>query len=488
MSTRPLPLGNGVNLDMDDSTVKDTTVSLINCYIDRGGAAKIIPGCVEYVDTGAGNSPVWAYYCVNHAVMLIVSNARVWKQSERGGALTELTGVDITPDVPPTFAEDGTDLFFAAKSKIHIFDPFASAAAELGANSPTDVTSIAYIRGYLKACGVGATDPMAGDTHYSDDKANGYAAWELYNNEARPDALMSLVVAYEQIYNIGRLSTEVSYVDGTVPFSVNKNAAQHFGTPAKYSVAFDGENIYYISEVASSRKIISLRGGGTPSVISFPIDVPIEQFERVDDAQGFIMAWAGQNGYAITFPNANAVVDEQYYHSITFFYHLQTKEWIILGKWDEENGEYGPYRGVSFTYVESWGGLRLIGGRDGKLYELQPTTATEYEEAPTLSHRWRDDGKKEWRNARSVSLGLPGQYKQWPRIGPCGSFRSRQHQIVFTDLTDAGEIMRAAIKTGQVSHKSPRTKRNSLYRYDLKVGKSEFTLNAVSEEFDYLRN
>jgi hypothetical protein len=482
LRTASLPIGNGVTLDINESSAHDgTAISFINAYTDRGGAIRTMPGCAEYLDTGAGNSSVWSYYSANLGILVIVSGGRIFTQSSQGVPLVEVVGASIAADYPPTFAEDANNVFVAANSKIHSIS--GAVAIVLGANSPRNVTSLVFIGGYLMAKGDEATGGVAGDTHYSDDKANGYASWEVYNNESRPDALMSLVVAYEQIYNIGRTSLEVSYIDGTVPFSVNKNAAQHFGTMAAHSVAFDGENIYYISEVASSRKIIQLSGGGSPQVISFPIDVPIESFERVDDAQGFIVAWRGQNGYAVTFPTANATVDEQFWSSITLFYHIQSKAWFILGKWNPEEAAYGPYRGVSFTYVEPWG-LRLIGGRDGKLYKLQDTEGEEYEEAPVFLHRWRDDGAKEWKIARNVSLGLPGQYVQHPAIRQCGTYRDRQHQFIFSDMTDAGEIFRAAVKTGHISHKSPAKKVSVMYRYNIQCGKPEFVLNGVVETYN----
>ena len=485
MTIRPLPIGKGVTLDVDDTTAKDgTAISLINGYFDRGDAFRTVPGCEVYADTGEGGAKTWAYFCVNHSRLFVIAAGRIWQQTAADGALEEITGATFDADAIPTFAEDGANVFFAANSKIHKITGLA--AADLGATSPVNVTSLAYIGGYLMAKGDDALGAVVGDTHYSDDKDNGYATWEVYNNESRPDALQALIVAYEQIYNIGTQTVEVSYIDGTVPFSVNKNASQQFGTPAADSCAFDGENIYYLSVVAGARKVVQLKGGGSPGVISFPVDVPIEAFERVDDAYGFIMAFRGQNGYAVTFPTANAVVDEQFYQSITLFYHLQTKQWIILGQWDAANGVYGAYRGVSFTYAEPWG-LRLIGGRDGKVYRLVEPSETA--EEPVFVHRWRDNGKKEWKPGRTVGLGLIGQYGGFPASRQCGLYRGRQHEFIYSDLSDAGEIFRAAIKTGHVTWGAVhRQKRCNCYRYDVRRGKAGFVLNGITEEFEVQGN
>ena len=481
MTIRPLPIGNGASLDVDDTTAKDgASISLINGYFDRGGAFQTVPGCELYADTGESGVKTWAYFCANHTRLFVIADGRIWQQTEANGALQEITGATFDADAIPAFAEDGDNVFFAANSEIHKIT--GATAANLGTGAPINVTSLVYIGGYLMARGNDRLGVVVGDTHYSDDKANGYAAWEVYNNESRPDALQSLIVAYEQIYNIGTQTVEVSYIDGTVPFSVNKNASQQFGTPAAESCAFDGENIYYLSVVANSRKVVQLKGGGSPSIISFPVDIPIEAFERIDDAYGFIMAFRGQNGYAVTFPTANAVVDEQFYESVTLFYHLQQKAWIILGKWDANNGVYGAYRGISFTYAEPWG-LRLIGGRDGKIYKLVEPSETA--EEPVFVHRWRDNGKKEWKPGRTVGLGLTGQYGDFPTSRQCGLYRGRQHEFIYSDLTDAGEIFRAAVRTGHITWGAVhRQKRCNCYRYDVRRGKAGFVLNGITEEFD----
>jgi hypothetical protein len=485
MPIQPLPLGNGVTLDVDDTTVKDgSAVSFINGYLDRGGAFRAIPGCELYADTGEGGAKTWAYYCVNHSRLFVVANGRIWQQTVLGAALEEITGALFDADAVPTFAEDGTNVFFAANSEIHKIT--GTTATDLGDGAPINVTSLVFIGGYLMAKGDDRLGAVSGDTHYSDDKDNGYATWEVYNNESRPDALQSLIVAYEQIYNIGTQTVEVSYIDGTVPFSVNKNASQQLGTPAPASCAFDGENIYYLSVVANGRKVVQLKGGGSPQIVSFPVDIPIETFERVDDAHGFIMAFNGQNGYAITFPSANAVVDEQYYESITLFYHLQTKQWIVLGQWDADNGVYEAYRGVSFTYAEPWG-LRLIGGRDGKVYKL--ISSEESADEPVFVHRWRDNGQKEWKPGRTIVLGSTGQYGDFPTSRQCGLYRGRQHEFIYSDLSDAGEIFRAALRTGHITWGAVhRQKRAICYRYDVRRGKPGFVLNGVTEEFETVGN
>lgn len=481
----PLPIGAGINLDTDDSTLHDgSSVAYYNCYIDRGNAIKTIPGCVEYADLGTGpGEEVFPYYSKQLDVMLAISSGRVWAKIGTGGTFTELTGAVLSAGAVPSFTEDGTDIFFAADGPIN---KYGATITQLGGNAPDRVTGLAYIGGYILAVGDNSTGAVAGDTYYSDDKINGYALWEVYNNESRPDGAQALVVAYEQVYNIGRASLEVTYIDGTVPFSVNKNASQHFGTPAAQSVAFDGESIYYISEVTNARKVVKLTGGGAPQILSFPIDLPIEQFESVSDARGFIMAFKGQNFYALDFPTANVEIDEQFFSSVTFAYHIQKQQWLIFAKWNADQGQWESYRGCSFVYAEPWG-VQLIGGRDGKLYQLSSEHAVDYVNESVFTHRWRDDGRKKWSLPRTISLGVTGDYSRPRESRQNGRYIYRQHELCFSDLSDAGEQFRALVKSGHINHQADVHKVSNRYVYNVVRGKHEFTINTISEDVTLLR-
>lgn len=493
MPFKPLPIGSSTNLDIDDTTANDgTAVSYINFYVDRGGAIRTIPGLIEYAALGT-NAPVWAHYSSLFGLVVVVSAGRVWIQREQNGALTEVgtvapDHVEIDAAVRPTFTEDRSNIYFAANSTIHQLNPLTGAIYKLDRfTTPQNVTSLAYIGGYLKAKGeTGGGGSVPGDTHYSDDRENNYAAWEVYNNESKPDALQAIVVAYEQVYNIGTKSLEVTYIDGTVPFSVNKNAAQHFGTMAPYSVAFDDESIFYLSEVTKSRKIIEIKGGGSPKIISMPVDIPLEKFERVDDANGYLMAFRGQNFYCLDFPSANADIDGQFWSGITLAYHLQRGTWLILAKWNAGQGEYTSYRGKSFAYVENWG-LRLVGGDDGKLYTMTENESVDYTVEPVLLHTWRNDNSSQWANPRSISLGAVGVTKPPPDQYQGGQYRNRQHRFIYSDMTDGGNVFRAQITSGHVTHGRDVTKRCVFYRYSVKRGSNDFVINEINEQFDYLR-
>ena len=152
MSLRPLPIGAGCNLDIDQTTTHDgAAVAYYNMYLDRGNAIVAMPGLVEYDDTETSQA-TYEYFSIAHQTRFTVSGGRVWAQYDKDGQRVELTGGgSLSAVVPPTFAEDSDNVFVAADSVIYKIASGAMTA--LGGNSPTGVTSLLYHGGFLIANG-----------------------------------------------------------------------------------------------------------------------------------------------------------------------------------------------------------------------------------------------------------------------------------------------------------------------------------------------
>lgn len=486
--TKTIPLGEGTNLSVDDTTSKDgMPVAYYNCYRDNADALRSIPGCELYLDLNTGGN-VYGWYSKLHSTLVLVAMGRIFLLANDGGTPVEISGSSLEIGTMPTFAEDKDSIFVAANSQVH---KITDISLVIIGNSPTNVTSMLFTTGFLLCNG----GELAGDGNFSDDgpgnvgaRTGLYEDWEVYNNEALPDPLQALILFQNiYIYNFGTQGFEVSYVgnDPTNPFEVNKGRQSNLGLLAQKSVIYDGEAIYFLTEIAGARKVIKMPGGDTPQVISFGVDIPIENFERVDDAEAFTMAFRGQNFYVINFPSANTVIDEQYFEGVTLAWHVQKNCWRVFGKWNDQRSGYEMYRAASFFFVEAWG-KKLIGGRDGKIYKLLDNTSGSYTTEAKFHHRWRDDNKKQWQLPRTTSLGYKGEFRRVPDQTRCGTYRNRQHELYFTNLSDAGEIFRMAVKSGQISYGTGKKKRSSLYRYDVKTGNGELIVNGVEEEVEAL--
>lgn len=476
----PIILDGGINAQSDESSIQDGAFAwLANCYLtpigDTQKAMRGNPGRELWLDLGLGNYSIDGdYYQKELNVRFVVCNGRVFKVGS-DKSVTELTGATLTPGVPVAFADDGTTVFMAARSKINTVTALATTVSQLGSDSPDNVTSLGYLRGFLLANGdqAGGT-PVPGDCHYSDDKAGGYSIWAWFNNEFITDGLQSIIIGVEEIFLIGSRSIEVNYLssDPANPFAVNANATKTFGTVAPYSVAYDSDSVYFLSEVAGALKVIELGQGRTPRIISAPVDVPLEAFQRVDDAEGRLVSFRGQVFYVLTFPTVNAVFLDQIHESLTLAYHIQTGYWYQWGHWLPADGDYEADRLSTFLYISSQKN-RYVGCRyESKIYTLTDTTLTDGADVlrpcirtgwishrkagkvkfsaeytydmktgvgndlapnPKMIHKWRDDYSLEWSNGREIMLGRQGERRRPPRSTRCGPYERRQHQFYLTD-------------------------------------------------------
>jgi hypothetical protein len=468
-----------MDLESDQTSRKDEVLAhLINGY-RVGDSLYIWPAKVEHVDLGI-DAPVYAWRSNLHNSLFAVCDGVLYRVAN--GVSTEITGTALQAGTPPTFTEDAYNVFVAANSPIYRITD--NAAAEIaGGQAPVYVTWLAFVSGFLLANG---TDPagggLAGDFAYSDTQGESgptYAAWSYENNASKPDALQSLIAtADDYLYAIGTDSVDVSYISGDAsnPFASNKAAAQPFGTPARYSVAYDKQSIYYLSVIEGNRQIVRLVNGRDPQIIGFPVGVPVNNAERVDDARAFLMGFRGQTFYIIHFPTANVAIDDTHHAALTLAFNIRAEEWSILGLWDSGAALYDAYLGASFAYD---GDTRYVGGNDGKIYTL---TDEARDDEPIFEHKWRDDGNLEWGIARQKSLGTIGQRRTPLRSNQCGRYYKRQDEFVL----NSGSV-RMSIRTGWRSWGTLKSKTSHEYVYDMKRGDEGFVFNGVEERITVTR-
>jgi hypothetical protein len=458
----------------ENPTSKDETVAAIlyNAY-RVGKSFHRAPGLTHFADSGT-NLPVYGYYSKLHNICLAVVGTKLYSVS-RDGVMTEVTGGAFTASTPASFAEDSTRILIVANSSIHVYTVASGVLTILAGQSPIGVTSISILRGFLIANGLdGAGGGIAGDFGWSNDAS--YAVWAYENNAARPDALQSILTTpNDDIFFIGSETIEVNNLSGDVasPFYVNKSASLAYGTPAPYSVSYDGQNVYMVAVIGGNRQLLRLMGGRTPQLIGFPVSTPLDDIDDISDLQCFMLGARGRTFYIVTCPTASINIEDEVQSGFTLAFDIRTEEWHIWGDWNSQAGEYNAYRGRSFAYAESWGNKRMEGGDDGKIYLLDDShtygsdvirmalrmgwrsngtmkwkTCKEYlydfkagvgnstVTSPVFIHRWRNNGNLEWNNPRQVNMGAVGQRGIPQKSRQCGRYRTRQDELVFADAVE----------------------------------------------------
>jgi hypothetical protein len=410
-------------------------------------------GLTAFADTGTASATQGSYESFGGKIITVIGGI-VYDVSSTG-TLTAYTGATLNSGTQCTFAEDFYNVFVAHGGYLAQLDTAAKTVTLLGATSPHDVTHVSYAQGYLLCNGIGASSPMAGDTYYSDDQVNGYVTWEVFNNERLPDGCTSLLTGWDaEVYAFGPQSIEVSYNDGTTPWAVLQGAYVQYGTLAAYSPVIADNSIFWLAEIDGSRRIVRMVGRA-PSIISTPYDRLINSFTTVSDAKAWLHQLDGFTFYVITFPS----------EGVTLAYKLDDGTWSEFGYWNTSTASYENYRGHNALYVRSLNKL-LVGDREsGKVYEQGGTSDNGeiiryeltsgqnengtfarkkegyllfrvkkgYAEGGSFGYRVRDNNGP-WKNEKTVSLGSLGSTNPYVKVLSGGVFRSRQYQIIHSDI------------------------------------------------------
>lgn len=432
--------------------------SVRDCYRTQYGGAEHFPkrpGLTQFATDSSANATQGRYETFGGKVLEVIGG-QVYELSS-GGTLTAYSGSTLNSGTHCVFTEDFSNVFIAHGGRIAKVDTSAKTVSLLGGNSPTGVTHISFSKGYLLCNGL-VSGGVVGDTNFSDDTANGYEAsdsWEVFNNERLPDGCNAVVAGWDaEVYSFGPNSVEVSYNDGVTPWAVLQGAYMQYGCLAPYSVSIVDNTLFWLTEADGARRIVKMVNRA-PQVISTPFDKLINSFQTVSDAVGWIQQMRGFSFYVITFPSAD----------VTLAYKLDDQSWSELTYYNTVTASYERYRGANALYIRSWN-KTLVGDREtGIVYEqtglsdngdgirmeltsgqmemgtfkakkeklLYFRVKRGYEEGGTFGYRVRDD-HKQWKNEKAVSLGALGTTKPYVKRLSGGVFRSRQYQIIHSDI------------------------------------------------------
>ena len=447
------------NENVDPSEYRDgMAASVKDCYrvqIGQDEHFRKRSGLSSFADSGTGKVTQGRYETFGEKVIEVIGGI-VYELSATG-VLTAYTGDVLNEDIQCIFTEDFSNVFVAHGGRIAKLDTNTKTVSLLGANTPENVTHIAYAQGFLLCNGL-VVGGIQGDTNYSDDVSNGYNAtgsWEVFNNERLPDGCNSLFVGWDaEIYSFGPKSVEVSYNDGSTPWAVLQGAYMQYGLLAPYSVATADNTLFWLTNADSARRIVKMVNRA-PSVISGPYDRLLNDMDVVDDAMAWIQQIDGYSFYIITFPTEEK----------TLAYKLDDGSWSELGFYNITTASYEAYLGHNSQYITAWN-KTLIGSRiDSSIYEQSGLSDGEdairmeltsgqmesgtfqtkiekmllwrvkkgYEEGGTFQYRLRDNNGQ-WKNEKSLSLNALGSTKPYIKTPSGGSFRSRQYQVIHSDV------------------------------------------------------
>jgi len=173
---------------------------------------------------------------------------------------------------------------------------------------------------------------------------------------AKPDIVIGFGTVHRQLFVIGEISTEVLYNAGgsDFPFKRQNNLILPYGCAAAGSIATGQNRLLWLTQDENGVGSIVMTDGTVPIPISTSnVDIAIQSYEDVSDAQAYIYKIDGHIFYEINFTAANH----------TWVYDLTTNRWFER----EFEGE-NRYKGQAHAYF--LGKHYLLLYDIGHLYEL----------------------------------------------------------------------------------------------------------------------
>lgn len=207
---------------------------------------------------------------------------------------------------------------------------------------------------------------------FSQVNALDYASANIY-----PDKLITSISIHEELWMIGKQTTEIYYNTGNpeFPFEPRTNLIINYGTEAPWSVKTGADNVIFMlaKNRDGGRLIVRIANYDVQMISTEPLNEELNSYEKVDDAFAMLMEINGHLFYLITIP----------FHDKTWVCDITLKAWH---EWKSDRSNplpqafpytWGMFRGNNHVVFD---GKHLIGDSiTGKIFYLDSTNAYDYD-------------------------------------------------------------------------------------------------------------
>ena len=403
-------------------------------------------GLSEFVDLGTGDPIDGIFNPIDTGLVVAFSGGKTFTITE-AGTITEITGVSLNSGIPVKMADFSTEGYFCNRSKIMQWVYSAVTNSFLADTSaPTNATHLGFLNQYLLA--------LRYDTQRFDwSDVGDPEEWlgEFSSAESRPDKLVALLTAFDEIFLPGTKTIEHwgATVDPSSPFQKISSTTSERGSLAPYSFAQVDNSFMFLDE---ERRVIRMRGR-EPQVISNPFDSEFQKITSMSDAIGIHFNADGDTKYIITFPTDNK----------TYAYDYKLDFWARWSYWSESQGIRNRWLGNCGVLVPSWKKYLVGSKSDGKIYiasreyendagnNMQTEIITGRIDWGTSKRKvsnkvriklkrgtgglstsfnmivnYRDNGKTKWSHDKVVNLGKAGDEEAYKTFRILKTYRDRQ--------------------------------------------------------------
>lgn len=460
MPTAPLPFGSPVYRNVDGVAISDLNNRIIDGYIDEIGYVNKRPGlaALEAATTGNVNG---LYWWPHKQLVIKVADGNVSRLEWDGSTLLSfpLGGVTLAANERVTFATDGSFVFMANGQRIVLTDGFDPVQYINDPDTPTKVSHLVYLDGYLIANSVGTNQ-----FHFSHplNRFN-WNALDFASAAGNADNITAMLVRNRELILFGPDSIEVWENDGSTPFSRIPGGYIQSGVIAPHSILAVENGFLYLD----NNRYFTFFDGRNVRRIRSTYDRDVSQFSSVEDCKTDRIEINGKAFIVWHFPGENRTLVLDYG---TLDLREQTQSWTEWGFYNIGSATYSRWLGNEYTFAPDWG-LHLVGGwKNETIYEFSPeyfddagdiirlsqTTGhidhgvlrrkrtnqirvrakrgtTDIGDAPNLMIRWKDNNRNTWSNEHLLNMGDLGESDIVARIHRTGVYRTRQYEISASD-------------------------------------------------------
>lgn len=353
-----IPFGNGTYRNVYDTELNDKNVITDNGYVDEAGYLRGRPGLEIFQDItstlGISSYPINSlWYWPHKDCLLCVAYGSVLKINYESGyiTVTKLTGSDLLLNSTASITSSGDYAFICNGGKLNYTDGATTVSPISDTDCPTVVTHVAWMDGYLLACG-----DNSNKFYWSDvNTPLSWNALSFASGASNADYINALHCFNQEIYLFGRSSLEVWSNDGVTPFSRVTGGAYNVGCLAPHSIVFGDQDIYWLSDKGRIVKFSQ----GRIDIVSTPYDREISSFATVSDCRAYSATIAGNHFLVFVFPSAQR----------TLVYSVSHDKWHEWSYWNKQTGQRENWIGANFLWIPSWN-LYLVGDRrSGIIYQ-----------------------------------------------------------------------------------------------------------------------
>lgn len=298
--------------------------------------------------------------------------------------------------------------------------------------------------------------PIPNSSRFRISQLYSVTAWldtDFASAEGLPDKVRAAISDHRELWLVGVESTEIWVNTGDPDFPFERGSFVEKGIAAPHTLAKHDNSLIWLSADDRGDGLVVLAGGQYAAKVASPVGLNWRwaQYDRIDDAIGFVYQIEGHEFYVLTFPSANS----------TWVFDAATKHWH---QWSSNLDGNVASRHRANCHVFAFGQHYVGDCESGKVFTIESDVYTEagdpiirdrigqhlsvdeqripvasvqiaFEEGvglpagqgsdPQAALRWSKNGGRSWSNELLRSIGKVGEYKAravWRKLGRARSW------------------------------------------------------------------